>query len=138
MRNLIVLVALVAASACNLDTTTFKPSAVGNLAGIYNLQTVNGAPLPFTFKPNDTTTVNIDTDVMTLAENGAWGETINYRRTVGLAATTNESTSLSGVWTISGDQVNFRTSGGLLYIGTATTTMLSLADASTTLYVFSR
>ncbi len=138
MRKLIVLAALVAASACNLDTTSLNPSTVGNLAGTYSLKTVNGAPLPFTFNPNDTTTVNIDTDVLTLAENGAWGETINYRQTVGSAATTNESSTLTGVWTISGDQVNFRTPGGLLYIGTATTTMLSLADATTTLYVFSR
>jgi hypothetical protein len=134
MRKLITLVLLVGAAACGFDTSTAP--LVGDLAGSYSLLSMNGNPLPFVIVSNDTT-VSIDADVLTLTSAGDWNETVSYRQTVGSAPTTNESLSLSGVWTRSGNQLNFRTSAGLLYIGTATETTLTLTDAGFS-YVFTR
>ncbi|HET7188812.1 MAG TPA: hypothetical protein VFI52_11685 [Gemmatimonadaceae bacterium] len=134
MRKLRALVLLVGAAACGLDTATGP--LVGDISGTYSLQTMSGNPLPFTLVSHDTTIV-IDSDVLVLTSTGDWSETVSYRQTVGTAATTNESLPLSGFWTRAGNQLNFRTTQGLLYIGTASETALTLSDNSFT-YVFTR
>lgn len=134
MRKLIALVLLAGAAACGFDTAT-EP-LVGDISGTYTLQSMNGSPLPFVFASNDTT-VSIDTDVLTVNTGGDWTETVSYRQTVGTADATNETLNLSGSWTRSGNQLNFRTAMGLLYVGTATETTLNLSDAGFD-YVFTR
>ena len=134
MRKLIALVLLSAATACGMDTAT-EP-LVGDIAGTYTLQSMNGSALPFVFASNDTT-VSIDTDVLMVAAGGDWTETVGYRQTVGTAAATNETLNLSGSWTRSGNQLNFRTAQGLLYVGMARETALNLSDAAFD-YVFTR
>jgi hypothetical protein len=136
MRKLIAVVAFAAAAACSLNTETDPGPLVGNLAGTYNLQTMNGTPLPFSIVSHDTT-VLIDTDVLTVGTTGDWAETVSYRQTVGTDPTTNESLNLVGIWSRSGNSLNFRTSLGLLYVGTATDTTLLLSDNSFN-YVFKR
>jgi hypothetical protein len=81
--------------------------------------------------------VLIDTDVLIVAGTGDWSETVNYRQTAGTNQTTNESFSLAGFLSRSGNTLNFRTSQGLLYVGTATDTTLLLSDNSFN-YVFKR
>ena len=134
MRLFIALVALVATAACKSDSPT-EPLA-GNLGGTYTLRTMNGASLPFTIVTHDTT-VAIDTDVIIMTDVGGWNEEVGYRQTVGTAAPTNEKFTLSGTWTRSGNSLNLRIPAGLLYVGTATDTSLSLSDGSFT-YVFVR
>jgi hypothetical protein len=136
MRKLIALVALAAGAACSLNTDTSTGPLAGDLAGVYSLQTIDGTALPFTIVAKDTT-VLIDTDVLTLGANGAWAEAVQYRQTVGTAATTAESFNLSGIWERVGNSVTFRTASGLLYVGTATDTTLLLSD-SRNAYVFKR
>ena len=136
MRKLIALMALVATAACSLNTETDPGPAVGDLAGTYTLQSMNGSPLPFSIVSHDTT-VLIDTDVLIVAGTGDWSETVNYRQTAGTNQTTNESFNLAGIWSRSGNTLNFRTAQGLLYVGTATDTTLLLSDNSFN-YVFKR
>lgn len=97
---------------------------------------MNGSPLPFVFASKDTT-VSIDTDVLTLTAAGGWSETVACRQTVGAAAATNDTLNLSGSWTRTGNQLDVRTSPGLLYIGTASETALTLSDNAFT-YPFTR
>lgn len=136
MRKLIALVALATGVACSLDTSNNTGPLVGSLSGTYSLQSINGSALPFGIVGHDTTQL-IDTDSLTLGPAGDWTETVRYRQTVGTAPTTNESFGLVGVWTRSGNSLNFRTNQGLLYIGTATDTTLLLSDAAYN-YVFKR
>jgi hypothetical protein len=137
MRKLFALVAFAAtAASCSLNTETDPGTQVGDLAGTYTLQSMNGTALPFSIVSHDTT-VLIDTDVLVLGANGDWSETVSYRQTAGTNQTTNESFSLVGIWTRSRNSVNFRTSQGLLYLGTATDTTLLLSDGGYD-YVFKR
>ncbi|HET9010552.1 MAG TPA: hypothetical protein VFN38_01995 [Gemmatimonadaceae bacterium] len=134
MRKLLALVLLAGVAACSLDTATAP--LVGDVSGTYSLQTMNGSPLPLTLVSHDTTFV-IDSDVLILTSAGEWNETVSYRQTVGTAATTNESLPLTGFWTRTGNQMNFRTAQGLLYVGTASESALTLSDNAFT-YVFTR
>jgi hypothetical protein len=136
MRKLVVLVALVTAVACDLGTDTGTGPLVGSLEGTYALQSMNGSALPFAIVAHDTT-VFIDQDVLILDGVGNWSEKVNFRQTVGAAAATSDSFQLAGIWTRSANSLSFRTSQGLLYVGTATDTTLHLADAGYT-YVFRR
>jgi hypothetical protein len=136
MRKLVVVVALAAGVACNLSTDTGIGPLVGSLEGTYALQTMNGTALPFTIVAHDTT-VFIDQDVLVLDGVGNWSEKVNFRQTVGAAAAIRDSFQLVGIWTRSANSLNFRTSQGLLYVGTATDTTLHLSDAGYT-YVFKR
>jgi hypothetical protein len=136
MRKLVVLAALIAGVACNLNTDTSTGPLVGNLEGTYALQTMNGTALPFSIVAHDTT-VLIDKDVLILDAVGNWSEQVNYRQTVGATAAVPDSFQLAGIWTRSANSVSFRTSAGLLYVGTATDTTLHLSDAAYN-YVFKR
>jgi len=136
MRKLIALAAIVATATSCLNTDTNTGPLVGDLAGTYALQTMNGTALPFSIVSHDTT-VLIDTDVLTLGANGDWTETVTYRQTAGTNQTTNESFSLAGIWVRSGNSVNFRTQQGSIYVGSATETTLLLNDGYYD-YVFKR
>ena len=136
MRKLIALAAIVATATSCLNTDTNTGPLVGDLAGTYALQTMNGTALPFSIVSHDTT-VLIDTDVLTLGSNGDWTETVTYRQTAGANQTTNESFSLAGIWVRSGNSVNFRTQQGSIYVGSATETTLLLNDGYYD-YVFKR
>lgn len=136
MRKLVVLAALLTGVACNLDTNTATGPLVGSLEGTYALQTMNGTALPFSIVAHDTT-VLIDKDILVLDAVGNWSEKVNYRQMVGAAAATPDSFQLVGIWTRSANNLNFRTSAGLLYVGTATDTTLHLSDAGYN-YVFKR
>lgn len=133
MRKLLVLLLVAGAAACSVDTPT---GPLVDISGTYTLQSMNGSPLPFVFASNDTT-VSIDTDVLNVTAGGDWTEIVAYRQTVGTAAATNDTLNLAGNWTRNGNQLNFRTPMGLLYVGTATETTLNLSDAGFN-YVFTR
>jgi hypothetical protein len=137
MRKLIVFAALVAGVACSLNTDVPTGPLVGRLDGTYGLQTVNGSSLPFTIVGHDTTLL-IDKDVLVVDASGTWSENVNYRQTVGVAAATVDSFQLAGIWSRSGNSLNFRTQDlRLLYVGVATDTTLQLTDSQYE-YLFKR
>jgi hypothetical protein len=98
---------------------------------------VNGSSLPFTIVGHDTTLL-IDKDVLVVDASGTWSENVNYRQTVGVAAATVDSFQLAGIWSRSGNSLNFRTQDlRLLYVGVATDTTLQLTDSQYE-YLFKR
>jgi hypothetical protein len=136
MRKLVVLAALMAASACQAADKPTEP-LVEDLTGSYSLQTLNETPLPFTVVSHDTS-FSVDTDTLKLGADGSWDEIVRYRQTVGSSASTNESIGFSGFWIRSHNDLTFRTvQGATFYLGSATTTTLNLTDGSAT-YLFQR
>jgi hypothetical protein len=142
MRKIIAFVALVAATACSLDKLGTEPYA-GSLAGTYTLKAMNGMPIPFTFVSADTT-ITIDSDVILMADDGNWSETVAYRKKVGSAAPTNEGFALAGTYTRTSPGLNFylpptaqAPDGVLIYQGQANETSMALADRNFT-YLFQR
>jgi hypothetical protein len=127
MRKIIAFVALVATAACSLDTGTTAPYA-GSLTGTYTLQTMNGAPLPFTFTNADTS-FSIVSDVILMADDGSWSETYVSLRKIGTAAATSDTVALAGSWTRTSPLSFYSAPNGTLtYQGTASETSLALTD----------
>lgn len=136
MRKLIALIALAAAAACGSDTSTPSEPLVESLAGVYTLQTMNGSALPYTIAVSSTTTVIIDSDVLTMTDAGVWSETVLYRE-VESGTSTNATDEYEGTWTRTGNALRFSSEGTLFYLGSAAPTTLSLSDGGYT-YVFTR
>src|SRR5438552_2700382 len=94
MRKLLPLFALIATiAACGGDATS---PASASIAGTFQLKTVNGSPLPFTFQ-SGTTKAIVTSDVLTVADGGTWAEQGNFTITVN-GQTTNQVISDGGTW----------------------------------------
>lgn len=94
-------VALAATAACSDNTGPSNQLAGGS----YDLLTVNGAAIPYTYTTGSQT-VTIQSDVYTLNSDGSYAETINENVSNGFSSgpvTDNES----GTWSQSGNTVNF-------------------------------
>lgn len=132
MRRLLLGLALLV--ACGGDKSTNPNSDA--IDGVYSLKTVNGSPLPFTFQVG-TATVRVNSDVITVASNGTWTESIAYNQTVN-GQTTNGTDTDGGAWARAGNQVtlnsNFGTGG---YAGTYANGSFTFNDGGF-IQVFSR
>jgi hypothetical protein len=128
IRQLIILVALVATAACGSNSLS-EPLVTVN--GTYTLKSMNGKPLPFVIASHDTS-VTINTDVISLTAAGSWSEHVTYRQQLGAAAAATDTIfDAAGIWTRSGNKVTFLVQGGgVFYLGTASDTSLSLTDNS--------
>ncbi len=103
MRRLILAMGTLALFACG-DST----GVVQNVNGSYNLQTVNGFSLPFTFSPPGAfTTQQITADVIT-ASNGSFTDVTTERDTNSqTGAVSIFTTSDTGTYIINGTAVTF-------------------------------
>src|SRR3954471_14237805 len=90
-----------AATACGGDSAT-GPS--GTIAGTWNLQTVNGAALPFVVGQVGTSKVELTSDVFTLTSTGSFTEIVTLRTTQN-GQVTNSSQSDAGTYTVNGTAV---------------------------------
>jgi hypothetical protein len=106
MRRLFAALALATLAACGSDSSVNPNNDA--VEGVYSLRTVNGQPLPFTVQGNGITIV-LTSDVMTVAKDGSWTETVAYRQTVD-GQTTNEADADAGSWTRVGDTMTFTSS----------------------------
>ena len=106
MRRLFAALALATLAACGSDSSVNPNNDA--VEGVYSLRTVNGQPLPFTVQGNGITIV-LTSDVMTVAKDGSWTETVAYRQTID-AQTTNEADADAGSWTRVGDTMTFTSS----------------------------
>lgn len=103
MRRLLPLVALAVAVACGSDSTT-QPT-VASVAGTWNLQSVNGSPLPFTLTQTGSDRLELLSDVVTANANGTYTEVAQFRTTVnGQSSTSTESDA--GTFTLNGTAVS--------------------------------
>lgn len=135
-RRLVLLLALATASACGSDSSTSPTTDA--IEGTYSLRTVNGSPLPFTVVQSGTNSFVLTSDVITIASNGSWTESIQYRETVN-GQTTNGTDADGGTWVRSGGNVSLKSnlSGDIAYSGAFSGGSLTF-NASGFVAVFSR
>jgi hypothetical protein len=108
MRRLILAMGTLALFACGDSTGVLQ-----NINGSYNLQTVNGASLPYTFSLAGTSPrQEITADVIT-ASNGSFADVTSERDTdLQTGAVSNFTTSDTGTYIINGTAVTFQFSSG--------------------------
>jgi hypothetical protein len=111
MRRLIVLVGVLALSACT-DST----GSVATLDGTYDLKTVNGAALPFTTFQNATQKDEILGDVI-IASDGSFSQFTSNRVTIN-GQVDNGMSPNSGSYAIGGSTVTFTSLSGSAWTGT--------------------
>ena len=135
LRRLVLLLTLATLGACGSDSST-SPTADG-IEGTYSLRTVNGLTLPFTIQsgPNSLT---LESDVITIAGNGSWTESIAYRQTIN-GQTSNGTEADGGAWVRAGTSVTLQSSvnGGTAYSGSYGNGSLTFNDGGVVV-VFSR
>jgi hypothetical protein len=81
-----VLACFLASGACS-DSTVSGP--YGDIAGTYALQTVNGAPLPYTFSDQSTSTVELTSASITLKADGSFSTQTTLHTTSGTTSYSN-------------------------------------------------
>ena len=107
MRRLLVVFSLLTLAACSVDSAT-NPSA-SNIAGSYQLRSVNGRSLPYSFGAS-----TLRSDNLTVADGGSWSETLVFS-----TATGTQTTGYAGTWSYFGNSVTLtRAQGGTAYTGT--------------------
>jgi len=104
MRKLLLACAAVALLGCGGDST--GPSA--SVAGTWNLQTVNGQPLPYTayMTTSPSYRLEIMSDQLVANSDGTYAENGTIRETQGTTVTTSTEQD-TGVWTQHGSQIDF-------------------------------
>ena len=103
MRRFTVLLALAAVASCGGDSST-SPSV--SVSGIYSLQTVNGAALPYTQPQDVYDKFEFLSDVRILSDSGTFTETYTNRQTQNGVATTFSRT-VTGTYTVVGGGITF-------------------------------
>jgi len=110
MRRSMLALGLVFALGCGGSESPTEPSP--NLAGTWNLTTVNGAVLPFTLPGSGPAlTVEITGDQIVAYGDKTWIGTTTYRRTDGAGITTVTQVP-NGTWVQTGANVTLNYSGG--------------------------
>jgi len=112
---------LVAASACNNDST----SPTVNIYGTYSLRTINGSSLPYQFTASNGQVVTLTNDILTLNPDGTYTDQSYLTSFQG----TNVSTE-SGTWSSNNGAISFYdiTDGGLTYGGSLSGSVLTEID----------
>lgn len=136
MRKLLAVLAFTTFAACGGDSIA-NPNS-DSIEGTFSLRTVNGSPLPYTFQ-SGTNSFTLTSDVLTVASNGSWTESIAYRQTINGQTSTGTDAD-GGSWTRAGGSVNFRSSvsGSTAYNGTYSANTLTLDDGGGAVQVFKK
>jgi hypothetical protein len=129
-RAIALCVATISLVACGGDSPTSPASA--SIAGTYQLKTINGSALPFTYQ-SGLNKIVITSDVITVAEGGTWTETGHFTLSYN-GQTTDQVIADGGTWTRAGTDVSFYSvqQGEVSYSGTFTGGGFSLSDAAFT------
>ena len=88
MRRVLRLVSCVAAFAACGD----GPTSSWTVPGVYDLETVNGAPLPFVVPQADGSSIEITAGQLTVNNGGTFSDRLDYRRTQGTQVTASSDT----------------------------------------------
>jgi hypothetical protein len=90
------------------DSATSPEAAI---VGTWSLQTVNGAPLPYTYFGSGANREDVISDTYTFAAGGAFTSTFVTRTTTNGVAGPNETDSVTGTYTVTGSTVNITLTG---------------------------
>ena len=113
MRHfLVITLALVSTvlAACGDSTGPSRTGTTG-IAGTYNLQTVNGSPLPYTVIQVGQDKLEVTAGRVTLTADRTFSASITFRETENGTATTTTETD-SGTYTQNGTAINFAYADG--------------------------
>jgi hypothetical protein len=101
---------LFAVAACSDSDSTSPRTA----AGVFELETVDGAALPVIIDQLADTTLEITAGTVSLDAGGSFTDRTDLRLTEGATVTTGSETAV-GTWTQSGSVITFQPSGGAPY-----------------------
>ena len=76
MRRLVVLAALLAAAACE-SSNSVSPTV--SIAGQYDLATVNGSSLPYTFTSTNGASATLTSDILTMNPDGSYSDIAQFQ-----------------------------------------------------------
>ncbi|MFL5502173.1 MAG: lipocalin family protein [Gemmatimonadaceae bacterium] len=110
MRKLVLAIASLAVIGCGGDST----GPAGSVAGTWNLQTVNGSPLPYTavfLAGPPVYRLEIISDTFVAAGDGTYTEALTTRETNGTTVTTTTEND-HGTWTQNNNSVTVTASDG--------------------------
>jgi hypothetical protein len=134
MRRLVSLALALTIVACSNDSTTEPTNA--SVAGTWTLQTINGAPLPFTVSSLGTTKIEAVSAVFVVSANGTWTGSSQTRTTVSGQASTS-TTPDAGTYTLSGSTIALRSNDGTVETGTISGNTLVAVESGFT-FVFTK
>ena len=115
MRRFLLACSALVLLGCGSDST--GPGA--NIVGTWDLQTVNGSPLPYLVDFNQTTNTRTEvvSDQYVVHQGGTYDETFTTRTTVGTQVT-DDPVADAGTWTVNGNSVTLTASDGSPLNGT--------------------
>ena len=130
MRRLLLACAAIALLGCGGGDSVGPPADV---AGTWNLQTINGQSLPFLFDPGPPTTEFVS-DVVQVNADGTYTETSHIRETDGATVTESDEVG-SGTFAVRGNTVDFHDSTtGNIVTGTVDGDTMSIHAGLTLVY----
>jgi hypothetical protein len=100
----------------------------GNVAGSYELRTINGQSLPITFNDPDFGSVTFVAGEVELDNDGTFIDTIQFRFS---GSSLVETQSVFGTWTRSGSEIRFETDDGDVYFMERTSSNRLVQDDGT-------
>jgi hypothetical protein len=107
MKRLLAL-ALSAALSMSAVSCSDSTGPAGGLVGTYNLQTINGQPLPVTIASDVSTATDVLGERIVIDASGSYSDVITFRdRYSNGAPSSTYQDNINGYWTLSGNQVTF-------------------------------
>lgn len=110
MRRLALFIfpAMLAACLSTTDTSVRLDPTDTNVAGLFSLTLINGAPLPVLATVTSTQEFDLASDTVSITTDGAWTETTVYTVTsLTTDSTSTTVTVISGTYSIANQQINF-------------------------------
>jgi hypothetical protein len=102
-KGFLAVIGVLLLSACGGDNST---GISGDASGSYNLTTVDGTAVPFTYFSDDTTTARVTGGNFTLNEDGSFSQTLNFDATIS-GQTSIDAITCQGNYTHSGGTYTF-------------------------------
>lgn len=96
-RVISLLAAVCLLASCGGDSVTGS----AGIAGTYNLQTVNGAPLPFTIPTGTNSSISLVSQSLTLNASGSFSSS-GVQRTTTNGVPVTETINCTGTWVLAG------------------------------------
>ena len=134
MRFSLMAVAASAIAACGGGSDGPTPPTPVSVAGTWNMQTVNGSPLPHLSAGSGNNKIELTADVLTVSSGGSFTDTQTYRTTENGSSTTL-SEPFAGTYVLNGSTVTFRYNSGGSRTGTVSRDTLTVANGPLS-YVF--
>jgi hypothetical protein len=117
MKRIVIALLAVALAGCGSDAT--GPSG-GSVTGTWNLRSVNGTNLPYSFPPQQGVTITVTGSVLTLSSDGAYNE-IDSILLVGPGGAATTTHLEAGMWSATNGSITFDDqTDGVVYQGSVT------------------